>query len=376
MAYDIDFLTGGTASASSTNGANTAVKGFDDDTATKWQASATSSPQWIKYQLPSAKRALKLRLRPDYSSGSSTLLIKNFNLYGSNDDSAWDNLLSDATSTNADQWFEFTFTNSNTYLFYKLEIVDHWYTPFSAIFTGVKEMELMDKLYLVKRTTPRYSVLQPIAKSVAQRYAILQTTSKSFENRFDIFQAIQKIFSNRFHVLIPEIDIYTSAGVKLNHLYFGLLKTGKVTSELTLHLWNRKTGTAELLEMKDVYVSVALINGAYNGGSLSSGQELIDEKWLEVRSSGVSGAGITDDAMVSFAPIGGEPKVGGRRIGNIPPGTARHLNLRLNVPSVVDTPFSLFPALVVSYRSAANGGFGHYFGHRHGKGSDSGASYG
>ncbi|MDH5542991.1 MAG: discoidin domain-containing protein [Nitrospinota bacterium] len=376
MAYDIDFLIGGTATASSTNGSNTPSKGFDDDTGTKWQASATTSPQWIKYQLATAKRGEKLRLRPDYSTGGSVLLIKNFKLYGSNDDSVWDNLLTEATSTNADQWFEYAFSNSTAYLYYKLEIIDHWYTPFSAYFTGIKEMELMERLYLVKSTIPRYDVLQPMTKTASSRYSNLQRSVKNFSNIYSNFQTIQKYLLASYRLLVPEVEIYTSSGVKIDTLYFGLLKSGEMSAEMTLYLWNRKSGTAEVLEMKDVYLSLALTDGEYSGGSLPNGQEMVDEKWLEVKSSGVSGTGITDDAHSFFAPVGGEPVSEGRRIGNIPPGAARHIQMRLNVPSAVDTPFSVFPKLVVSHRPANAGGFGHYFGHRHGKGTDSGASYG
>jgi hypothetical protein len=147
---------------------------------------------------------------------------------------------------------------------------------------------------------------------------------------------------------------------------FGLKKTGELSDEFFINLWNNRNGTEKLLSMGDVKISVTLFDGSYSGGRLEEGQEMIDEKWLEAKSSGVTGTGITDDAQTVFTPIGGDPAIGGLAVGDIPSGTARKISFRLNIPADAETPFSLYPALKVSYRAANSYGYGFNYGRMYG----------
>jgi hypothetical protein len=397
MPYSLDLCTGGTATASSTNGSNTPSKGFDDSTSTKWQASLTSSPQWIKYQVTTAAVVSKLRLRPDYSAIGSVLLIKNFKLYGSNNDSAWDLLLTDATPSNSDQWSEYEFTNAAQYLYYKLEIIDHWYTPFSGYFTGVKEMELMEKLPLSKSFSISYHLFNPVSKVFSALFSIgyKSPVLKSFAALFEVKQPLGKILGpvysvmqvsmkkvggvyhllgqttkkvgaqySALHPLVEAVGVVGSP--VFESLLFGLKKSGEVSGEFAVDLWNNRNGTEKLLSMGDVRISVALLDGSYTGGGFEEGQEMIDEKWLEAKSNGVTGSGITDDVQTVFTPIGGDPSIGGLAVGDIPTGTARRIHFRLNIPVNVDTPFSLYPALKVSYRAMNSYGYGFNYGRMYG----------
>lgn len=397
MPYSADLCIGGTATASSANGSNVPSNGFDGSTSTKWQASFTSSPQWLKYQLSSASAVSKLLLRPDYSSIGVVLLIKNFKLYGSNNDSTWDLLLTDATSSNSDQWFEFTFTNATDYLYYKLEVIDHWYTPFSGYFTGVKEMEMMAKLPLSKSvssayhlynpTTKIYSALfsvgyksavlksfaarfevkQPLRKTLGSVYSLLQMSVKKAGGLYNIFQPSGKRVDAQYSALPPLVEVVDIVGSLLfERFLFGLKKSGELSAEFSVYLWNNRNSTEKLLSMGGVKISVALFDGSYSGGLLEEGQEMVAEKWLEAKSSGVAGAGIIDDAQMVFTPIGGDPSIGGLAVGNIPTGTARRIYFRLNIPADAATPFSLYPALKVSYMAVNSNGYGFNYGRNYG----------
>ena len=397
MPHSADLCTGGAATASSTNGSNAPSNGFDDSTSTKWQASLTASPQWLKYQLSVASALSKLRLRPDYSSIGAVLLIKNFKLYGSNNDTAWDLLLTDATTSNSDQWFEFIFSNTTDYFYYKLEIIDHWYTPFNGYFTGVKEMEMMSKLPLSKSVSAAYHLFNPLTKmygalfsvgykspvlkSIAAHYEVkqplrkilnsvysnLQVSRKVGAGLYHLFQPSSKKVNARYSSLAPIVEIVSISGSPLfENFRFGLIKSGELSNEFSIDLWNNRNGTAENLLMGAVKISVALFDGSCSGGRLEEGQEMVDEKWLEAKSNGVTGAGIVDDLQTLFKPIGGDPATGGLAVGDIPSGTARRIYFRLNIPANAETPFSIYPSLKISCRALNSDGYGFNYGHKYG----------
>ena len=121
MVYDVDFLNGGTATASSEfNATLSADQAFDNNESTRWQSSGTY-PEWIKYDLGAgvAKKARKLRI---YSSAAD-MYTKNFVLAGSNNDSDWTTVYS-GLGAESDGWQDFTFTNSGAYRYYRLTITD------------------------------------------------------------------------------------------------------------------------------------------------------------------------------------------------------------------------------------------------------------
>lgn len=86
-----DQCSGGTASASSTAGSNTAANAFDGDNATGWAAESGFTPRWIQYEFASAVTVAEIRIRA-WTTG--TLVFPNFSpntftLLGSNDGSTW-----------------------------------------------------------------------------------------------------------------------------------------------------------------------------------------------------------------------------------------------------------------------------------------------
>ena len=86
------------------------------------------------------------------------------------------------------------------------------------------------------------------------------------------------------------------------------------------------------------------------GGGDADGAELVSEKWLELKSSGVVGSGITDDMQSVFTPVGGNPLTDGLAIGAIPSGTARQLYCRVNIPAQPATGYACRPRLAISYQ--------------------------
>jgi len=387
MPYTIDLATGGAATASSQFGSNTPAKAFDDNLGTVWAIPGSDSSPWIKYQLSSARAISKIRL---YSFGSTGL--KNFKFYGSNDDVNWTLLLTDVTAQSG--WSEFLFSNSVNYLYYKLEVVDRW----GATAGVLTEMEMMEAIpmkksvvgvynvrnYAVKPAaveydigykspvtrafTARYHLTQPTSRKISPGYAILQSTTVNKQSLYHVFQAIGKAAALIYPVRPPVVRFYDSAdSIQLGSLELGLLLPGQVSQEIEIHLWNDKDGSADSLGMDNVFITVSLSTGEYAGGSPEQGQEVIDGKWIEIKSNGVTGQGITDDAQAVFTPVGGDPTIGGLALGRIPRSAARHLHMRVNIPANVSgAAFALYPLIALAYSAAFVRGFGYDFGNNFG----------
>ncbi len=141
---------------------------------------------------------------------------------------------------------------------------------------------------------------------------------------------------------------FDEGGASLESIITGLPKTGAVSAVVPLRLWNAHGGEIAL-KMANVKITVALDNGGYSGGTYPQGQEVVDGKWIELKSSGIVGTGITDDSQSAFTPIGGPPASGGLSIGDIPANSARIIFLRLNVPAMPSTPFAAIPNVLVIY---------------------------
>ena len=137
--YGSDFLTGGTASASSEwpGGGYVAAYAFDDNEATRWSSADVAKPHWVKYDLGVgvSKTAAKLRLFNFIHQ------VKDFKLQGSNNDSDWDDILSE-TSTDAGAWQEWTFVNATAYRYYRILVTSGYAYNQSSIW----EIELMEAL--------------------------------------------------------------------------------------------------------------------------------------------------------------------------------------------------------------------------------------
>lgn len=136
--YGFDFLTGGTASASSELGVgNEASKANDDNEGTQWASANTTAVHWWKYDLGAGvtKTARKLRFRV-FAAGQ----VKNFTLQGSNNDADWTNLHTDVYPNGTTAFQEYTFANSTAYRYYRLYITDNWIGGYDSLV----EIELME----------------------------------------------------------------------------------------------------------------------------------------------------------------------------------------------------------------------------------------
>jgi hypothetical protein len=118
----IDLCTGGTATASGYSDSHTPDKAFDDDYAmlSYWYYYNNGGyPEWIKYELTTAKAATKYKMT-NYP-GSATYYPTQWKLQGSNNDSSWTDLdtRSGVTWTTGGETKEFTFSNSTEYKYYR-----------------------------------------------------------------------------------------------------------------------------------------------------------------------------------------------------------------------------------------------------------------
>lgn len=91
--------TGGTPTASTVNGSQTADKGFDASTSTYWQA--TTSTGWLKYQFASAVDIAVYTVAARNDSNQPTQAPKAWTLEWSDDGSAWTTV---DTVTKQNQW--------------------------------------------------------------------------------------------------------------------------------------------------------------------------------------------------------------------------------------------------------------------------------
>ena len=88
-----NFMVGGTATASQTDGSYTPANAFDNNANSYWKAQSAATPaKWLRYDLPSAKVPRRMVL---VSRDSSVYRPADFLLQASNDNGAsWDNIAS------------------------------------------------------------------------------------------------------------------------------------------------------------------------------------------------------------------------------------------------------------------------------------------
>ncbi len=113
---------------------NKAIMAFDRSNATYWQASSTSSGQWLGLNFEAPKIISKIRVYMGYSSGR----INGYIIQGSNDGSSWEDIIN-GNFTNASSWQEITF-DAVTYQYFRLYCV----SKFSSYYT-ISEIEFYEK---------------------------------------------------------------------------------------------------------------------------------------------------------------------------------------------------------------------------------------
>lgn len=122
--YTTDILTGGVVTASCANPVGSEANLVDGSTSTAWGSIAISAalPAWVKYQLPSAKRAWKYRLNVTTNPAYSP---HDWQFQGSNDNTNWTTLDTQSGQTwAAAGWKEYSIPEANrgSYLYYRLYI--------------------------------------------------------------------------------------------------------------------------------------------------------------------------------------------------------------------------------------------------------------
>ena len=202
-----------------------------------------------------------------------------------------------------------------------------------------------------------YSVFQPSRKFSGANYPVLQPAARSIDASYRVLRAAQKWCDARWHIRHMAPALLAADDAALEGIIAGLLKTGATSAELSFHLWCGRGGGSGL-KMGNIKITAALDDGRYGGGSYPRGQEVVDGKWVELKSSGALGAGIADDAQTLFTPVGGEPATGGLAVGSIPTGAGRVIAMRINVPASPLTPFSATPRLDINYDALPDPGFG------------------
>lgn len=128
-----NLFTGGTASASSVWTTNYASNAVDGSTSSGWFSA--SSNEWWKYDFGEGNEQSisKLRIYPWNSIG-----CKDYEIYGSNNDTIWD-LLTSGQLPSAAQWNDIEFSNSTSYRYIRVSIL----TTYSN-YAGMMETESFD----------------------------------------------------------------------------------------------------------------------------------------------------------------------------------------------------------------------------------------
>lgn len=190
----------------------------------------------------------------------------------------------------------------------------------------------------------------------------------STANAFRVFRS----FNNNDSLYRPELHVFYDDGLdielydendlkKVTDMLFPM-ESGKVSSPREFHLWNNKS-SGRLNKASNLKVSLSNATKTFSGGTVREGQEVVDEQWTEVKSNGVTGAGIIDDAQIAFQPVGGQfsNPANYNALGDMPPGTARHLFVQERVPLEIDTGEKASCYIVVDYDSIPLDSFDKYF---------------
>lgn len=132
-------LIGATVTASSTPTpvGNSHTNVVDGDVATCWYPSAYVGVSWLNFRLAEAARRTGFR----YYVGHSTFYPTAFNISGSNDGSTFTTLGSFTGGTSTVGWHEYTFTNSESYLYYRFTI-----TSYSQTYPWIYEFQFLEPL--------------------------------------------------------------------------------------------------------------------------------------------------------------------------------------------------------------------------------------
>lgn len=136
--YGADILTGGTATASSTEGGSSPDNAVDNDTGTRWNNN-NAMPSWWKYDLGAGVTGTPAVVRLYKISYDQ---LKNFILEGSNDDASWTTLTTGLVPMGLGVWNTYFFSNTTAYRYFRMSMADSW----SGNWMSIGEIELCSLL--------------------------------------------------------------------------------------------------------------------------------------------------------------------------------------------------------------------------------------
>ena len=128
-----DTTPSGVCSASSVYSSSyPAWKVFDKDlnVSSSWVSNGTTN-QWVKYRFPTEQCVKSVSIYTDFASGGNSA-IKNFRVEGSNDDSEFTTIYT-GIYLNQSGNQSFSFNNNESYLYYRLYILDRYATTSTTI---------------------------------------------------------------------------------------------------------------------------------------------------------------------------------------------------------------------------------------------------
>ena len=145
MAYTLDLLIGGTASADTEfNGSWLAVNACDNNftDGTGWLSAQSDWPHWWKYDFGAGilHTIAKLTYTGSVDNGIS---IKDFKLQGSNNNSDWTDIYTGLTVKDTHNTQIFTFNNNIPYRYYRIYMTSSWRSTDTTLIAGAVEFEMM-----------------------------------------------------------------------------------------------------------------------------------------------------------------------------------------------------------------------------------------
>lgn len=128
-----DTTPSGVCSASSVYSSSyPAWKVFDKDlnVSSSWVSNGTTN-QWVKYRFPTAQCVKSVSIYTNFASGGDSA-IKNFRIEGSNDDSTYTTIYTGIYLNQSGNQI-FSFSNNESYLYYRLYVLDRYATTSTTI---------------------------------------------------------------------------------------------------------------------------------------------------------------------------------------------------------------------------------------------------
>ncbi len=146
--YTADQCTGGTATAQEYQNPYTPDKLFDDNTggSSLWRNN-NNLPVWIQYDFGAGNEKKISKYRLYWAGGNTDFTPYSWEFLGSNDGTNWTTLDTQTGQNNwtSGQWREYTFTNTQSYQIYRLNIINNNGQGSTGVY--LNEMEMMEEVY-------------------------------------------------------------------------------------------------------------------------------------------------------------------------------------------------------------------------------------